>query len=376
MKLVIATDNFPPRWDGISRFLVNVIPLLKDTFEITVIHPDNGDFTLQNITQIKVPLSRIKIGDYRFPTVRPSLIREEVTNADIVFGQTIGPIGALAAKYASYKNKKYIPYIHSVEWKLAEHSAKTKFRGKIRKSLVKKIAKNIYNGAQEIYVPSKQTQEELYWNNIRRKTQIIRLGVDTQKFRPRQKKDTSWIEKEKEKLGIASEYIIGFHGRLAPEKDLITLLRGVKRLKRDDVRLLIIGDGVETIRGKLERDKHCITLNAKKNIEKYVRLFDIFVSPSLTETTSLSTVEALSSGIPVIATPAGYIPDYIEHGENGYTFPLRDSYTLSKIVDLLLQQEETRKRISKNGRRTAKEKFSWENTARNISKKLSAHIIK
>ena len=134
--------------------------------------------------------------------------------------------------------------------------------------------------------------------------------------------------------------------------------------------LLVIGNGVPAIRGRLEREEFCTTLSEKENIEKYIRLFDIYVSSSLTETTSLSTVEAMTTGIPVICTPAGYIPDYVEHGKNGYIFPFKDSYTLSKLLEKL-KDSETRKRIGENARKKAKEVFSWSKTAKRIEQVLT-----
>lgn len=372
-KLLIATDNFPPRWDGIGRFLTNTVPLLNKSFEITILHPDYGEYNLKNTNQQKIPLSNFTISDYKIPKIKPRTVKKHVKDADIVFGQTIGPIGFLSARYAKKYNKTYIPYIHSVEWNLVKHVTEKKITGKLLQGIVKLVARNTYKKATEIYVPSKQTEEEIYWNNIDRKTKIIHLGVNTKLYKPPTEEDKDWIKKKKKDLGIQNKKVIGFHGRIAPEKDLITLLRSVKRLKRKDIVLLVIGEGLQEIRGILERDKKTLTLGPKEDIHRYLHLFDVFVSPSLIETTSLSTVEALSTGIPTLATPAGYIPDYIEHGENGFTFPFRDSYTLSKLIQRVLTDKKLRKRLGKNGRKTAKQKFSWDKTVQELKQAFSEH---
>jgi hypothetical protein len=54
-KLLIATDNFLPRWDGIARFLSEIIPRLAAHYEITVIAPDCGTYEDPNIKLIKIP---------------------------------------------------------------------------------------------------------------------------------------------------------------------------------------------------------------------------------------------------------------------------------------------------------------------------------
>ena len=57
-RLLITTDNFLPRWDGISRFLSEIIPRLKETYEITVIAPDYGHVSIDGIEIVKVPLKK------------------------------------------------------------------------------------------------------------------------------------------------------------------------------------------------------------------------------------------------------------------------------------------------------------------------------
>ena len=64
-KLVIATDNFLPRWDGIARFLSEIIPRLYKHYEIIVIAPDYGTYEDPHIKLVKIPLMKLlKVGDF------------------------------------------------------------------------------------------------------------------------------------------------------------------------------------------------------------------------------------------------------------------------------------------------------------------------
>src|SRR3989338_3962055 len=114
-KLLIATDNFLPRWDGISRFLSEIIPRLKDSYEITVLAPDFGTYEDPNIRIIRIPLSRfIKIGDYQPAQFKTRTIRKAVRESDLVFSQTIGPIGMAAINAAKKYRKPLCAFIHSI----------------------------------------------------------------------------------------------------------------------------------------------------------------------------------------------------------------------------------------------------------------------
>ena len=102
---------------------------------------------------------------------------------------------------------------------------------------------------------------------------------------------------------------------------------------------------------------------------------DIYVMPSLTETNSLATMEAMACGVPVISTPVGFLKDYIRHGYNGYFFPRRDSYALSKRLSELLGNPQVRKAMSENARRTIVERFSWDRTAEELMQAINLYDV-
>ncbi|MDD5087160.1 MAG: hypothetical protein PHV16_05410, partial [Candidatus Nanoarchaeia archaeon] len=123
-KLLIATENFLPRWDGIARFLNEIIPKLCDDYEVAVIVPEfSGEIKgFDNINVIRIPISRIKVGDYSPAKLRLGIIKREVKKADIVWTQTIGPIGVPAIIFARMYKKRLMAYVHSIEWELFSSS--------------------------------------------------------------------------------------------------------------------------------------------------------------------------------------------------------------------------------------------------------------
>lgn len=366
-RLLIATDNFLPRWDGISRFLSEIIPRLTEHYDITVVAPDFGTYEDPNITIIKIPLSKFfKVGDFNIPKFKTKIIRNAVKNSDIVFSQTIGPIGSIAINAAKRYKKPLAAFIHSIEWELVPKAMKNILLKKYSQIIAKRVAKNLYNRCDLVIMPSQNIAELFIWNNIRTNSQIVNLGVDVEKFKPAD--DVSRIDR-REQLNISEKSIvIGYHGRISREKDLITLLRAFSRLQNSygDIKLLIIGDGVKDVKQQLSARKDVILTGAKNNPIPYLQIMDIYCITSLTETTCLSLLEAMSCEIAPVSTEVGFIKSYIRNGVNGLFFQKQNPYHLARQIEKLINDPDLRKKIAKNARTTVVERFSWDKTAKGI----------
>ena len=97
-KLLIATDNFLPRWDGVSRFLSEIVPQLESLFDITIMSPKfKGDLKgWENRKLKRFDMTRIKVGDIVLAWPNHDEMKKLVADADIVWVQTLGPIGGFA----------------------------------------------------------------------------------------------------------------------------------------------------------------------------------------------------------------------------------------------------------------------------------------
>ncbi len=275
-KLVIATDNFLPRWDGISRFLSEIIPRLIKNYDITVIAPDFGTYSDPNINLIKIPLMKFfKVGDFTLPKFKGKIISKAIIDADIVFSQTLGPIGSTAIRMAKHHKKPLVSFIHSVEWELVPRAMGSLFLKKYGQMIAKHVARKMYNKCDLLIMPAQNISELFLWNNIRTKSAIVHLGVDIKKFVPvtiEQKADL------REQLGfLNTDIIVGYHGRIGREKDLITLLRAYSRIAQlnSNVKLLIVGNGLESIKKQLSSREGVILVGAKNNPIPYLQVMDI-----------------------------------------------------------------------------------------------------
>ena len=240
---------------------------------------------------------------------------------------------------------------------------------------MKAYCRYAYSKASILIVPSEGTAEALTWQRIKTPKEIVYLGVDSTRFIPekeRSEKEQNEIETLREELGLKGSFVVGNHGRLAEEKDLFTLSRAFQWLNRKypDVKLIIIGDGTEHIKSKLKKTKNTTLIPRTNDVQKYLNLIDVYVTTSLTETTSLATLEAMSSGLPVISTPVGFIKEYIHNNYNGFLVDTKDSYSIYKNLDLLKTNPELGRKMGQRARKSILKQFEWKNTAEKIAEIL------
>jgi glycosyltransferase involved in cell wall biosynthesis len=360
-KLVIASDCFLPRWDGITRFLIEIIPKLREDYDVTIIAPEfSGEFKqIDGITVIRLPTTKVRFGDIRFSWFYYFKIKKIIKECDILFTQTIGPIGLCAIRAAKKLKKPSLAFIHSVEWELATKSI-DKFKLFINIGM-KMLIKNYYNKVSMLIVPSLEVGELYRKSGVKTQYKVVHLGTNVHKFVPPKNKAEA-----KKALGIDPNFkVIGFSGRIGREKNLITLYRAFRRIEKkyEHIKLLVVGKGIKSLEDEFSSRRNLIMPGSVNNVVDYLQAMDIFVLPSLTETSSLATMEAMACGLPVITTPVGYVKDYIIEKENGMFFPFKNSLVLSLKLEILLKDEELRKTLGENARQTIVEKFTWDKTA-------------
>ena len=369
-KVLITTDNFYPRIDGISRFLYEIISRIQFDFKITLICPEfkGEEPEFDNVLIYRMPLSKRKAGD--LPLAKPDKLkmRELIEDTDIVWNQTIGPIGYYAIKYAKRFSKALVSYNHSIEWDLFTYGfQKPNLKG-IVNFLTKLYMRRLYNKFDLLITPSIETGDILRKNGIRTPFKPVYLGVDSKKFIPTKNKMEA-----KEKIGVErTAFIMGYCGRLGREKDLRTLYRGFLRAKRaiKSLRLMIVGSGLQNIENSFKNKKDVLFMGQKQDVIPYLQAMDVFVLPSLTETTSLATLEAMSCDLPVVVTPVGHLKEYILNNNNGMFFPFKDNYALSRKIEDLYNDEKLREKLGKNARKTITERYSWDKTVKDIKEIL------
>jgi glycosyltransferase involved in cell wall biosynthesis len=362
--LLITTDCFLPRWDGIARFLKELLPSLTREFEVTVACPEfpGKPPELPGVHVHRYPLLKIRFGDIYFAWVSRAAIEQLVERADMVFNQTLGPIGLAAISAAKKHDVPLVSYVHSIDWELASRAIK--YGKHLVEVFVRRLATKKYNQCDLLLTPSTGVSDMLSVHGVRTTKIVVPLGVDAKQFRPAASKLMA-----KKAIGIDPKtLVVGFSGRIGREKDLPTLLKAFRRIQhKHDVKLLIVGSGIEEREFKNPR---IMLTGSVDNVVPYLQAMDIFVLPSLTETSSLATMEAMASGLPVIATPVGSVKDYVEDGVNGFLFSRQDVDALAEKLHALLKSPKAREMVGAAARETIMKRATWQQTAQTIMRVL------
>jgi sugar transferase (PEP-CTERM/EpsH1 system associated) len=199
-------------------------------------------------------------------------------------------------------------------------------------------------------------------------TQIYN-GVDTERFTPRPSGAANGLPAE---FAEQDTLVIGTVGRIQPVKDQVTLLKAFAELvqRHAYLRLAVIGDGplLNDLRGFAETlgiTKLTWLPGAIGNIPDALRRFDVFVLPSLSEGISNTVLEAMASGVPVVATAVGGNLELIEDGYCGRLFPPGDVTTLARLLAGYIADPLLRQAHAAAARRVAVERFSLNTMVRN-----------
>ncbi|MGW4302494.1 glycosyltransferase family 4 protein [Streptomyces sp. NPDC004100] len=220
--------------------------------------------------------------------------------------------------------------------------------------------RSVHSAADLTLAPSTAALTDLAAHGVPR-LRLWPRGVDTARFRPDRRDET--LRRE---LAPNGELIVGYVGRLAPEKR-VDLLAGVCGL--DGVRVVVVGDGPS--RAHLTGALPGAVFPGRREGGELARIFaslDVFAHTGPFETFCQTVQEAMASGVPVIAPAVGGPLDLVDHGRTGLLVPPDDAPTLRDAVRALAADPALRAAYGAAGR-AAVEQRTW--TA--VGDRLLAH---
>lgn len=294
--------------------------------------------------EIEVILVKRKPGkDITLPFRLARIIKEK--RIDLVHTHNMGPLfyGTLAAKLAG------VPVVINTR-----HSREKKRKGSY-----------VWNMNDAVITISEDAKKELLkWNRIdTKKTKVIHNGIDTNRYACLQ--DGS---EARSMLNInTSTFVVGTVARLSPVKDQFTLIDAFSKVisETNDAKLIFVGDGalreeLISYTKKLGIYDKVMFLGFRDDVFNILPTFDVFVLSSLTEGISLTLLEAMAAGRPIVATNVGGNPEVIIDGVTGFLIPPKEPQNMSEAIAKILQNPELAKQMGEAGRRRVEEKFSLE----------------
>jgi glycosyltransferase involved in cell wall biosynthesis len=235
-------------------------------------------------------------------------------------------------------------------------------RDKERFSLMKRWIVNL--GSKKIVFVSDKLKHFYVTSKgfSKKKSVTIYNGVDTLNFKPQP--DTSI----REKLGLGPDnLLVGSVGNIRPAKGYDYLLEAARLVinQYPRVRFVVAGEGsgklfdsLLDLRKKLELENHFFFIGFEPDVSKFINNLDIFVLPSVSEGFSISTIEAMACGVPVIATRSGGPEEIVRDTENGLLVKASSSIDLAGGMSKLFMDAGLKQKLISIGLETVTTKYS------------------
>ncbi len=314
MRVCLVTETYFPQVNGVSRTLGQLVRYLTERGDsVQLVHPDYGEPPRENVHLVRsasLPFYKeLHLPLPPFGDVHRAIDRFE---PDLVHIATEATLGLSVLRHVLSRKLPTVSSFHTNFDQYSSHYGIGWSSGMIWKYL-----RWFHDRTLETYVPSHATIADLSRHGFERLVLWPR-GVDAALFRP----DRPNREEVRRTLGIAEdEVVIGYVSRIAAEKNVAYLADAlaVVAASRPRARFLFVGDGPARadLQRRLGDSARFAGYRTGDDLADHYAAADLFAFSSLTETFGNVILEAMASGLPVVALRAGGVGDIVRPGETG-----------------------------------------------------------
>ena len=369
MKIAFFVNTYLPNTFGSSVSVEYFRKgLEKLGHEVYIFTPKFHGFDLKNNKALFYP--SIMYGyKIQYPLAIPfsPAIKRKFTEIDfdIVHAHQPFTIGNLALKNAQKSN---IPIVFTYHCRYEDYTHYVPLFQPFVKKIVSTSVKNFSNKVDCVIAPTKDIKKILEKNGVDSKIEILPTGIDWEKFQKGNR------EKIRKKFKIKSDEIcFWWLGRMEKEKNIEFLLKIISAfsVKFEKSKFMLVGNGseMEVIKNfikkeKLEKRIILTGIVPQKEVNDYYAAGDVLIQPSKSETQGLVALEAMASGMPVLAIRATGTIDIVENEFSGFLLN-EDVEEFLEKAQALLTKKELFDRISRQARERAL-KYDYKNKAKEL----------
>jgi glycosyltransferase involved in cell wall biosynthesis len=231
---------------------------------------------------------------------------------------------------------------------LEEESARFGMRPHITGSTYERRVLEELDLADYIFVPSRHARRTYLEQGVpASKIRVLPYGVDLEQFRDTEKRDDT--------------FRVIYAGSITIRKGPQYLLEAFARLPRQNTELLLVGPMDPAFRKLLDRYEgnfRYVGVVPKVQLQELYSTSSVFVLPSLADSFSLATLEAMACGLPVVVSENTGAADVLTHGAEGFVTPIRNSDAIHQHLEYLRANEEARRAMGSRAARRAQE-LTW-----------------
>jgi glycosyltransferase involved in cell wall biosynthesis len=350
LRIAFFTETFLPATDGVvTRLRQTLEELARMGDNMLVVaprYPDGGPDTYAGAPIYRVP----GIPFPPYPRIKLSSAHPGVGRALRAFGpdlvHAVNPF-ILGPSGIYYARRLGVPLVASYHTNVAAYARYYNLNALF--DAARWWTRQLHNRAEINLCTSEAAMEYLLDEGVKR-VRLWPQGVDARRFHP-DKVSKRW--RERLSGGHPSERVLLYVGRLAPEK-------GIERLKTilgevPDTRLAIVGDGPARRDLELEFARTPTIFTGVLGGEDLAAAYasaDAFLFPSTTDTLGLAMLEALASGLPIVAAASGASREVVSEGENGLLYEADSAPSLVAAVARLLSEDGLRESLSRRARKS------------------------
>ena len=369
-RILYFTDTYPPQVNGVSVVTaLSVAGLRARGWEVAVVAPRYPAFPPRGVRVFTddfgaadryLPIPSLAFPPYRdirlaFPAyTRMSRFTRDF-GPDLVHCATEFMIGRTGQVIASRAGVPMVTSYHTDFSRYADAYGAPRLRDTISRYITR-----FHGRAARTYTPSEAARSDLRSLGVT-DVEVWGRTVDTKTFHPSRRSGLLRSE-----LGLEDKFVFLHVGRLAAEKGIQLILDAFQIARQElppgRAHLVIAGGGPEEQRLRASAPKDVTFLGVLDRATALPPLYasaDAFVFSSITETLGLVVLEAMASGLPVIAIPAGGVADHLRDNENGIACASDDVLGMARAMVMLVVDSSLRNRLAASARRTA-DALGWE----------------
>ncbi len=373
MRIGIFTDTYYPQLNGVATSVL----MLKE--KLTAQGHQIHIFTTTD------PEAKPEANVYRLPSLPfvgarrmgmfyhyglAKMVRR--LDLDLIHTNTEFSLGIFGRHMARELQLPLVHTMHTIYEDYTHYVAKFKMLDPLAKTVAKKVSGDFCNSADHVIVPTEKVKDLLLSYGVTKEITTIPSGIELGRFAPDQYSRPA-VQELKRGLGIGQEAkVLLFVGRIAEEKNIAELFYGLQQYLRDhkDVSLLLIGDGphrcrLEGLAKELSLTDKIIFAGARPwdEIGMYYQVGDVFINASQSEAQGLTYIEAMASGLPVVAKADRCLEGILQDGVNGFAF--RNEAGLVKALNQVLDNAWEKEKLAQGALKTAR-RFSADGFAHQV----------
>jgi len=375
VKLAIVTETYPPEVNGVASTIARFIKGLAELgHDITLIRPRQGqkdkprnESGFKEVLTLGMPIpgySSLRMG---LPQKNMLLQKWSTDRPSLVHIVTEGPLGWSALQAAKQLN---IPICSDFRTNFDAYS--THYGLSILKSPIQRYLRYFHNHCNFTMVPTQDLKNQLLSNGFER-LRVIARGIDTELFNP-----TKRCLELRDQWGIKDgQKVVLYVGRLASEKNLQVTVDTFKAMLQvnPNLKMVWVGDGPEKGSLKLSCPNSIFAgVQTGEALAKHYASGDIFLFSSLSETFGNVTLEAMASGLAVLAYDYAAARQFIDHGVNGFVATPHDAKSfIARGLELISDDHEIQK-LRTHARQTTLD-ISWESVTKRLEENYHDLLI-